>query len=63
MVREFYLQNEKGQEYSLMDIKNYCLLTEPSRFRIFLQQRIRTSWKYICGDIWKNRTKTNKWNS
>ena len=30
MVREFKLINEKGQEYSLMDIKNYCLLTEPS---------------------------------
>lgn len=29
MVREFKLLNEKGQEYSLMDIKNYCLLTEP----------------------------------
>jgi len=29
MVREFKLINEKGQEYSLMDIKNYCLLTEP----------------------------------
>ncbi len=30
MVREFYLLNEKGQQYSFMDIKNYCLLTEPS---------------------------------
>lgn len=30
MVREFKLINEKGQEYSLMDIKKYCLLTEPS---------------------------------
>ena len=30
MVREFRLVNEKGQEYSLMDIENYCLLTEPS---------------------------------
>lgn len=29
MVREFKLLNEKGQEYSLMDIKNYCLLIEP----------------------------------
>lgn len=29
MVREFKLLNEKGQEYSLMDIRNYCLLTEP----------------------------------
>ena len=30
MVREFKLINEKGQEYSLMDIENYCLMTEPS---------------------------------
>ena len=30
MVREFKLVNEKGQEYSLMDIDNYCLLTDPS---------------------------------
>lgn len=30
MVREFKLINEKGQEHSLMDIENYCLLTEPS---------------------------------
>lgn len=30
MVREFKLINEKGQEYSLMDIENNCLLTEPS---------------------------------
>lgn len=29
MVREFKLLNEKGQEYSLMDIYNYCLLTNP----------------------------------
>lgn len=30
MVREFKLVNEKGQNYSMMDIHNYCLLTEPS---------------------------------
>ena len=30
MVREFKLLNEKGQSYSLMDIQNYCLLTEPN---------------------------------
>lgn len=29
-VREFKLINEKGQEYSLMDIENACLLTNPS---------------------------------
>lgn len=30
MVREFYLINEKNEKYSLMDIENYCLLTDPS---------------------------------
>ena len=30
MVREFKILNEKGQEFSLMDIKNYCLLTNPT---------------------------------
>lgn len=30
MVRQFKLVNEKGQEFSLMDIEKYCLLTEPS---------------------------------
>ena len=30
MVREFKLVNEKGQEFSLMDINEYCLLTEPT---------------------------------
>ena len=29
MVREFYLINETGQTFSLMDINHYCLLTEP----------------------------------
>ena len=29
-VREFKLVNGKGQEYSLMDIKNYALLTKPT---------------------------------
>ena len=27
-VREFKLINEFGEEYSLMDIENYCLLTD-----------------------------------
>ena len=30
MVRGFRLINEKGQKFSMMDIENYCLLTEPS---------------------------------
>ena len=28
-VREFKLINEKGQEFSMMDLENYCLLTDP----------------------------------
>ena len=30
MVREFNLVNDKGQKYSLMNIKESCLLTEPT---------------------------------
>ena len=30
MVRQFRLVNEKGQEFSLMDIYNYCFMSEPS---------------------------------
>jgi len=30
MVREFNLINEKKETYSLMDIQNYCLLTDPN---------------------------------
>lgn len=33
-VAEFYLVNEKGQEYSLMDKQEYCLLKSISRIRI-----------------------------
>lgn len=29
-VAEFYLINEKNEQFSLMDIKNYCMLTNPS---------------------------------
>lgn len=36
MVREFKLINEKGQEFSLMDIRKHCLLTDPSRTGLFL---------------------------
>ena len=30
MVREFNLINEKGQRFSLMDLYNYCFLSDPS---------------------------------
>ena len=30
MVRQFYLENEKGQKYDLMDREKYCFLYEPS---------------------------------
>lgn len=30
MIRGFRLLNEKGQQFSMMDIHNYCLLTEPN---------------------------------
>lgn len=30
MVRKFYLENEKGQKYNLMDKDNYCFLSSPT---------------------------------
>ena len=30
MVREFYIENEKGQQFSMMDIENSCFLNSPS---------------------------------
>lgn len=47
MVREFRLINEKGQEFSLMDIYNYTLLTDPSRFRLCLYNRVPTIRRYF----------------
>ena len=48
MVREFKLQNEKGQEYSLMDIKNYCLLTEPDGLGVsYLSEYERVGYTFI----------------
>ena len=29
MVRKFRLVNEKGQDFSLMDLYNYCFLSNP----------------------------------
>lgn len=47
MVREFRLINEKGQEFSLMDIYNYTLLTDPSRIRLCLHNRVSTTWRHF----------------
>lgn len=30
MVREFYIENELGQRFSMMDIENYCFLNAPT---------------------------------
>ena len=30
MVREFYIENDKGQRFSMMDIENSCFLNSPS---------------------------------
>ncbi len=30
MVREFYMENEIGQRFSMMDIENSCFLSSPS---------------------------------
>ncbi len=63
MVREFKLINEKGQEYSLMDIENHCLLTEPEGLgysyetqyeqigSTFITNLIKTEQKQISGQL------------
>lgn len=38
-VREFKLINEKGQEFSLMDIENACLVTNPSGLGVNFQSQ------------------------
>ena len=30
MVREFYIENELGQQFSMMDVENYCFLNLPN---------------------------------
>ena len=30
MIREFYIENDKGQRFSMMDIENSCFLNSPS---------------------------------
>ena len=36
-VRQFFLLNEKGQEFSLMDIQKYCFLSSPTGLGINFQ--------------------------
>nr|DAS67835.1 MAG TPA: Baseplate protein [Caudoviricetes sp.] len=36
LVREFDIENEKGQRFSLMNIENGCFLNSPRRTRLFL---------------------------
>ena len=36
LVREFDIENEKGQRFSLMNIENGCFLNSPRRIGIFL---------------------------
>lgn len=30
MVREFYIENDKGQRFSLMNVESFCFLNSPS---------------------------------
>jgi hypothetical protein len=36
MVREFYIENETGQRFSMMDIEKGCFLSSPTRTWLFL---------------------------
>lgn len=58
-VAEFYLVNEKGEGFSLMDEKDYCLLTAVERAGLWIFYSIRTTWKYLCSCFKKARTRNN----
>lgn len=60
MVREFKLINEKGQEYSLMDIRNYCLLTEPSGLGYSYNREYEQLGNTFVETFRKIRTKTDR---
>ena len=47
VVRELKLVNDKKNEFSLMDIEKTCLLTDPTRTRLFLQFFIHKNNKYF----------------
>lgn len=63
MVREFYIENEKGQRFSLMDVENYCFLNSPSGLGYsynseyvqieneFIQSVIKIAQGQIGGDL------------
>ena len=36
MTREFSLENENGQQYSMMSLENGCFLNSPRRLRVFI---------------------------
>lgn len=36
VVREFYIENELGQQFSMMDVENGCFLNAPTRTWLFI---------------------------
>lgn len=56
MVREFYLENEIGQRFSLMDIKNGCLLTNPEG----LGFSRNLTYEQVADDFVENINKLNQ---
>lgn len=63
MVREFYIENDKGQRFSLMDVENFCFLNSPSGLGYsynseyvqieneFIQNVIKIAQGQIGGDL------------
>ena len=63
MVREFYIENDLGQRFSLMDVENYSFLNSPSGLGYsynseyvqiennFIQSVIKLAQSQISGDL------------
>ena len=63
MVRKFKLINNLGQEYSLMDIENYCLLTEPNGLGYSYSTEYEQLGNTFITNLRRIEQRTSKWTS
>lgn len=62
MVREFKLLNDKGQSFSLMDIHNYCLLTDPTGLGYSYEAEYEQVGTSFIANIRNIAQRTDRWN-
>lgn len=62
MVREFKLLNENGQSFSLMDIHNAVLLTEPSGLGYAYETEYEKVGNSFIANIRGIAQRSNWWN-